>query len=93
MIKVTRHHVVDEEKQELTEFRTKAGPQRMAELGREFLAAKRWPRPARTPTLPGEGAAQRIARMLVKPLEQVRDRASEDGDWYRCLRAAPMSLS
>jgi acetyl esterase/lipase len=41
LIRLTRHHVEDEESSELPEFRATAGPARMAELGEKFLAAKR----------------------------------------------------
>lgn len=41
LIRLVRHHVEDEEKEELPEFRSKAGAERMAQLGKEFLAAKR----------------------------------------------------
>jgi acetyl esterase len=76
LIKVTRHHVEDEEKQELPEFRSKAGAERMAELGKKFLAAKRMAPTRPHPNAPSEGVAERIAGMLAKPLDQVRDMMS-----------------
>jgi acetyl esterase/lipase len=41
LVTTTRRHVHDEERQELPEVRARAGAERMAELGRQFLAAKR----------------------------------------------------
>ncbi|WP_299951439.1 alpha/beta hydrolase fold domain-containing protein [uncultured Modestobacter sp.] len=76
LIGVTRHHVDDEEGEELPEFRSKAGPARMAELGEQFLAAKRQAPTRPHPNAPSEGLAERIAGMLAKPLDQVRDMVS-----------------
>lgn len=73
LIRVTRHHVEDEETEELPEFRQKAGPERMAELGRKFLAAKRMAPTRPHPHAPDDGIAERIAGMLAKPLDHVRD--------------------
>jgi acetyl esterase len=76
LIEVTRHHVADEENEELPEFRSKAGPARMAELGRRFLAAKRMAPTRPHPHAPDEGVAERVAGMLAKPLDLVRDQLS-----------------
>lgn len=73
LIEVVRHHVDDEEQEELPEFRRKAGPERMAELGRKFLAAKRQAPSRPHPHAPDEGVAERIAGVLAKPLDAVRD--------------------
>ena len=73
LIRATRHHVQDEEGEELPEFRQKAGPERMAELGRRFLAAKRTGPTRPHPHVPDEGVAERIAGMLARPLDVVRD--------------------
>ncbi len=73
LMEVTRHHVHDEEDEELPEFRQKAGPERMAELGKQFLAAKRQAPTRPHPHAPDEGLAERIAGMLAKPLDHVRD--------------------
>lgn len=73
LIAVVRHHVHDEEDEELPEFRRKAGEERMAELGRQFLAAKRQAPTRPHPHAPDEGLAERIAGMLAKPLDHVRD--------------------
>ena len=73
LMEVTRHHVHDEEDEELPEFRQQAGPERMAQLGKEFLAAKRQAPTRPHPHAPDEGIAERIAGFLAKPLDQVRD--------------------
>jgi acetyl esterase len=73
LVRVTRHHVQDEETEELPEFRQKAGDGRMAELGKKFLAAKRMAPTRPHPHAPDEGVAERIAGMLAKPLDHVRD--------------------
>jgi acetyl esterase/lipase len=73
LIELTRHHVHDEEDEELPEFRQKAGAERMAQLGKEFLAAKRQAPTRPHPHAPDEGLAERIAGMLAKPLDHVRD--------------------
>ena len=76
LIEVVRHHVHDEEDEELPEFRSKAGAERMAELGGRFLAAKRQAPSRPHPHAPDEGIAERIAGMLAKPLDLVRDMLS-----------------
>jgi acetyl esterase/lipase len=76
LIGVTRHHVDDEENEELPEFRSKAGAERMAELGEQFLTAKRQAPTRPHPHAPDEGIAERIAGMLAKPLDMVRDMLS-----------------
>jgi acetyl esterase len=76
LIGVVRHHVDDEENEELPEFRSKAGAERMAELGKKFLAAKRMAPTRPHPHAPDEGIAERIAGMLAKPLDMVRDMLS-----------------
>lgn len=73
LIAVTRHHVDDEETDELPQFRQKAGAERMARLGEQFLAAKRMAPTRPHPHAPDEGIAERIAGMLAKPLDHVRD--------------------
>jgi acetyl esterase/lipase len=73
LIRTTRHHVADEETEELPDFRQRAGPERMAELGGRFLAAKRMAPTRPHPHAPDEGVAERIAGMLARPLDLVRD--------------------
>ena len=76
LIAETRHHVQDEESDELPQFREKVGAERMAELGKEFLAAKRKAPTAPHPHAPSEGAAEKVAGALAKPLDQVKAAAS-----------------
>ncbi|GAB3344693.1 alpha/beta hydrolase fold domain-containing protein [Modestobacter lapidis] len=76
LMEVVRHHVHDEEDEELPEFRAKAGAERMADLGRQFLTAKRQAPTRPHPHAPDEGIAERIAGMLAKPLDMVRDMLS-----------------
>ncbi|WP_148575986.1 alpha/beta hydrolase fold domain-containing protein [Nocardioides caldifontis] len=76
LMEVVRHHVHDEEDEELPEFRAKAGAERMAELGKQFLAAKRRAPTRPHPHAPDEGLAEHIAGMLAKPLDRVRDMLS-----------------
>jgi acetyl esterase len=76
LIAVTRHHVHDEEDEELPEFRSKAGAERMAELGKQFLTSKRQAPSRPHPHAPDEGIAEKIAGMLAKPLDMVRDMLS-----------------
>ncbi|WP_435746152.1 alpha/beta hydrolase fold domain-containing protein [Nocardioides sp. SYSU DS0663] len=73
LVELVRHHVHDEEDEELPEFRRKAGAERMAQYGREFLAAKRQAPTRPHPDAPSEGLAERLAGMLAKPLDHVRD--------------------
>lgn len=72
LIKVTRHHVHDEEDEELPMFRERVGAERMAELGEEFLAAKRKAPPAPHPHAPDEGGVEKVAGALAKPLDQLK---------------------
>ena len=72
LIATTRHHVRDEEEKELPEFRQKVGAARMAELGKEFLAAKRKAPTAPHPAAPDEGLKEKIAGALAKPLDQAK---------------------
>ena len=76
LIGLTRHHVDDEETEELPEFREKVGPARMAQLGKEFLTNKRQAPTRPHPHAPDEGVAEKIAGALAKPLDMVRDLVS-----------------
>lgn len=73
LVSEVRHHVGDEEGEELPEFRAKAGAEAMAELGERFLAAKRQAPTRPHPHAPDNGLAERLAGMLAKPLDHVRD--------------------
>jgi len=72
LIAETRHHVQDEETDELPEFREKVGAERMASLGKEFLAAKRKAPTAPHPHAPAEGVGEKIAGALAKPLDKAK---------------------
>ena len=72
LMRVVRHHVQDEEQQELPQFRAKVGAARMAELGRQFLAAKRAAPTAPHPHAPDEGRVEKVVAALSRPVDQVR---------------------
>ncbi|MFP8960461.1 alpha/beta hydrolase fold domain-containing protein [Streptomyces nanhaiensis] len=77
LIALVRHHVSDEEGEELPSFRAKVGPERMADLGRQFIAAKRQAPPAPHPHAPdGGGAAEKAAGKLAKPVDEGRASAT-----------------
>ncbi|CCG02968.1 alpha/beta hydrolase fold domain-containing protein [Blastococcus saxobsidens] len=76
LIGLVRHHVEDEESDELPEFRSKAGAERMAQLGKEFLTAKRRAPTRPHPNAPSEGLAEKVAGAVAKPLDMARDVAS-----------------
>jgi acetyl esterase len=76
LISLVRHHVDDEEHQELPEFRQKAGAERMAQLGKEFLAAKRKAPTRPHPKAPGGGLKEKLAGALAAPLDKARDKGS-----------------
>ena len=73
LIGEVRHHVDDEETEELPEFRSRVGAERMGQLGKEFLAAKR-----KAPTEPhphapdGGGLGEKLAGALAAPVDQVK---------------------
>ena len=76
LIAEVRHHVRDEEGQELPEFRGKVGAERMGQLGKEFLAAKRKAPTRAHPNAPDGGLKEKVAGALAKPLDKARDAAS-----------------
>jgi len=76
LMRVVRHHVQDEEGQELPEFRSKVGAERMAELGKQFLAAKRQAPSAPHPHAPDQGVAEKVAGALAAPLDAVKAKVS-----------------
>ena len=71
-----RHHVQDEEQQELPAFRDKVGAGRMAELGGQFLAAKRQAPAGPHPHAPDQGLAEKVAGALAAPLDAVKAKVS-----------------
>jgi len=76
LIAITRHHVDDEEQQELPEFRSKVGAERMAQLGQEFITAKRRGPTRPHPHAPDGGLKEKIAGALATPVDLVRDKVS-----------------
>ncbi len=72
LMRVVRHHVQDEETQELPEFREKVGAERMAELGKEFLAQKRKAPTAAHPYAPDGGGIEKLVGAMTKPLDELR---------------------
>jgi acetyl esterase len=76
LIAEVRHHVAGEEQLELPEFRRKAGPEMMARLGREFLAAKHRAPTRPHPNAPDGGTAEKVAGALAMPVDKLRDAAS-----------------
>lgn len=80
LIALTRHHVQDEEQQELPAFRDKAGPARMAQLGKEFLAAKRAAPPAAHPHAPDTGGVEKMVGALAKPVDTLKAKATGKKD-------------
>ena len=76
LIADVRHHVQDEEQQELPAFRQKVGAQKMAQLGKEFLAAKRQAPTQPHPHAPDDGKLEKVVGALTRPLDQARAAAS-----------------
>ena len=68
-----RHHAPEEEAEILPAFRAKVGEAKMAELGKEFLAAKREAPTYAHPNAPDTGLAEKPAGALAAPLDMVRD--------------------
>lgn len=76
LIAETRHHVKDEEQEELPQFRQKVGAERMAQLGKEFLAAKRKAPTAPHPHAADGGGVEKVLGALTKPLDKAKAKAS-----------------
>lgn len=72
LIEVTRHHIEDEEQEEMPAFRKKVGADKMAALGKKFLAAKRQAPSAPHPHAPDEGKIERVVGALVKPIDAAK---------------------
>jgi acetyl esterase len=80
LISETRHHVKDEEQIELPAFRGKVGPDVMADLGKDFIAAKRKAPPAPHPHAPSEGVAEKIVGAMTKPIDMIKAKISGTQD-------------
>jgi acetyl esterase/lipase len=71
-----RHHVQEEETRVLPAFRTAVGAKRMAELGPEFLAAKRMAPTHAHPSAPSSRIGHKLADAGAKVVDMMRDKAS-----------------
>ncbi len=60
----------------LPAFRDKVGAEKMLELGKQFLAAKRKAPTRAHPHAPDKGAAEKIAGALAAPMDKLRDKRS-----------------
>jgi acetyl esterase len=76
LIGAIRHHVQEEEAEVLPRFREAAGPERMAQLGKEFLAAKRAAPTYAHPNAPSSGMGHKLLDAGAKIVDKVRDMAS-----------------
>jgi hypothetical protein len=76
LITAVRHHVVEEETEFLPRFRQAVGPERMAELGLEFLAAKRAAPTYAHPNAPSSETGHKLLDAGAKLVDKVRDLAS-----------------
>lgn len=71
-----REHVAEEEGTHLPRFRKAVGPERMAELGKELLAAKRAAPTFAHPNAPSSGTGHKLLDAGAKLVDKVRDMAS-----------------
>ncbi len=71
-----RRHVQEEEGEFLPRFRNAVGPARMAELGKEFLAAKRVAPTYAHPNAPSSRVGHELLDAGAAMLDKVRDRAT-----------------
>jgi acetyl esterase len=76
LITAIRHHVEDEETEELPALRDKVGAEGMAELGEQFLHVKRTAPTYAHPHGPSSGLGHKVADAGVLLVDKVRDRAS-----------------
>lgn len=74
LMRVVRHHVADEETEELPAFRARVEPGLMNELGKQFLAAKRQAPTAPHPHAPDGGGVEKLVGALAKPLDDLRSK-------------------
>lgn len=71
-----RHHVTEEENEVLPQFRQAVGAEKMAELGKEFLAAKRSAPTYAHPSAPSSGIGHTLLDPGAALVDKVRDKAS-----------------
>ncbi|WP_198961916.1 alpha/beta hydrolase [Pseudonocardia sp. MH-G8] len=76
LIPAIREHVMEEEQQNLPAFRAAVGSERMAALGKEFLAAKRAAPTFAHPNAPSSGAGHKLLDAGAKAVDKVRDMSS-----------------
>ncbi|WP_219419169.1 alpha/beta hydrolase fold domain-containing protein [Pseudonocardia nigra] len=76
LIASIRHHVAEEEGEFLPRFRQAVGPERMAELGKEFLAAKRAAPTFAHPNAPSGETGHKLLDAGAKAVDMVRDKAT-----------------
>lgn len=76
LIPSIRHHVAEEESEFLPRFRAAVGAPRMAELGREFLAAKRAAPTYAHPNAPSSASGHKLLDAGARAVDMVRDKAS-----------------
>ncbi|BCJ70237.1 alpha/beta hydrolase fold domain-containing protein [Polymorphospora rubra] len=76
LISSVRHHVAEEEADFLPRFRQLVGAGRMAELGRQFLAAKRTAPTYAHPNAPSGRMGHKVADLAAAAVDKVRDTAS-----------------
>jgi acetyl esterase/lipase len=71
-----RHHVDEEETEVLPQFRQAIGAEKMAELGKEFLAAKRAAPTYAHPSAPSSGLGHTLLDPGAALIDKVRDKVS-----------------
>ena len=71
-----RKHLVEEEVEFLPELRAAVGPQRMGELGLEFIAAKRTAPTYSHPAAPSSGSGHKLLDAGAALVDKVRDKGS-----------------
>ncbi|WP_219414320.1 alpha/beta hydrolase fold domain-containing protein [Pseudonocardia nigra] len=76
LIGSVRRHVAEEEGEFLPAFRRAVGPQRLAELGKEFLAAKRAVPTYAHPNAPSGETGHKLLDAGAKAVDMVRDKAT-----------------
>jgi acetyl esterase len=76
LIGSVRRHVAEEEGEFLPQLRASVGAERMAELGKEFLAAKRAAPTYAHPNAPSSDTGHKLLDAGAKAVDKVRDKAS-----------------
>ncbi|MCU1679048.1 MAG: putative lipase, partial [Frankiales bacterium] len=71
-----RHHVEDEENQILPQFREAVGPEKIAQLGKDFITSKRHAPTHPHPGGPSSGLGHTLADITAKLMDLTRDKVS-----------------